>query len=384
MAAPRKSYLMKPGVIEVILGSFLILTIPLLLCYVNSRAYEYAAAPNFSDMGEKTKEAKFNYVLNFYFVCLGMSHFFVTVAVYFNRANLKFFFSNITNTLIYIVIPLAMIVGIFCFYQLKIPERTALVAPILAPIVFMIIRLADFMHVQRQSYGVLQLLKGSSGISYANLSRAAEKLFFPTMAFAGWIAFMSTVGRSKDAGWKGIVDSTFYKIVNDQLVLVVVLAVAGVLFLFSMLQLINVPQKGTTWRQRNSPTIYFLFQSLSISMAVIDSRLYVVGLAMHYTEYHLLMYQRSFKAEGSLFRTQQVSRGWRVLLVVAFYTVLLGITMMFGLNQKFFSGHLVTSSMSNVFIGITVLHFYIEALIWRFRVPHFRKNLGPVYFNGSN
>ncbi len=119
-------------------------------------------------------------------------------------------------------------------------------------------------------------------------------------------------------------------------------------------------------------------------MAVIDSRLYLVGLAMHYTEYHLLMYQRSFKAEGSLFRTREVSRGHRIAIVAAFYIVLFGITAMFGLNQKFFSGHLVTSSMSNVFVGITVLHFYIEALIWRFRVPHFRENLGPVYFNSSD
>ena len=38
--------------------------------------------------------------------------------------------------------------------------------------------------------------------------------------------------------------------------------------------------------------------------------------------------------------------------------------------------------LANLFSGMYVFHYFVEAFIWKFRDPYYRKTLSPIYFPG--
>lgn len=369
MRDARQNFLMRFGVLEAILGSFAFLTVPLLVSQIASWP-DSVTAKNVGTL---------------YFVCFGASHFFVTFAIYLNRENLRYFFSNGRNVVLYFVLPLGIAAASFYFYQFNPWKNWFNTLPLLLPIFALTVRAADFVHVQRQSYGVLQLLKGSTGLKFSGASKTLEKIFFPLMALAAWITLTRALGTNPHRVWQGLATSRLYQVVSNEWVLWSILVVAAAVFLMALGKLIESRGTEGSPRQRYSPIVYFVLQSAAVTLAVIDFRLYAVGLAMHYTEYHLLVYQRSFKAKGSAFRDTSCPPGRRIALVLGFYVVLVGVSVMFAFMPKGFSeevpeGNLIGFSMNNVFLTVIIFHFYIDALIWRFRKPFYRETLGPVYF----
>lgn len=367
MADARQNFLMRFGVLELIIGSFAFLTVPLL-------------AASFFASEEQLATVKF--IATLYFVCFGASHFFVTFAVYFDRDNLRFFLSDPKHIVLYFVLPACIMAVVFSIYQFQPWNTWALVIPFALPLFELTIRAADFLHVQRQSYGVLQLLKGSTGIKFSAISKTLEKLFFPLMATAGWLTFAKTFRGNPDKRLHPFVDSPYFRVLENEWLFWGILTVAISIFLIAVWNLVQARGREGTLKQRYSPAVYFLLQSSAVTMAVINTNLYVLGLAMHYVEYHVLVFQRSFKAGGSMFRSEKRTTAGRVGTIIAFLAVLVGVTWLFAYVPKFASanGSPVTMSMNNMFLTVIVFHFYIDALIWRFRQPFYRETLGPVYF----
>ena len=365
MRDARQNFLMRFGVLEAILGSFAFLTVPLLVMQIVPWP-DGITAKNVGIL---------------YFVCFGASHFFVTFAIYCNRENLAYFLSDGKNVVLYFLLPLAITAGSFYLNQFH-PWNKSL--PFLMPIFALTVRAADFLHVQRQSYGVLQLLKGSTGLKFSGTSRTLEKLFFPLMAIAAWITLARVLGAGPGP-WKRLGTSRFYEFVHNEWILWSILTLAAAVFLMALGKLIESRGTEGSLKQRYSPVVYFVLQSAAVTLAVIDFRLYAVGLAMHYTEYHLLVYQRSFKAKGSAFRDTSCPLGRRIALVLGFYVVIVGVSVAFAFMPKGYAdevppGDIVGLSMNNLFLTVIIFHFYIDALIWRFRKPFYRETLGPVYF----
>jgi len=378
MGESRRNFMMKPGVLEVILGSFVFLTVPLLIIF-------FAPWPHGNP---------FDLFVNYYFVCFGATHFFVTFSIYCNSGNLRYFASDTKNIYLYFALPIAIMAFIFCFYFVYFVKQNdtsffmlrdgwAESILILTPFVVLIVGAVDILHVQRQSYGVLQLLKGSTGLKFTDISKSLEKLFFPLMALAAWITFVKTLKAGDAQHWGSIKSSPFLDYVTAPWLTWMILGFAAGIFLIALTKLLAASQSEGSFRQKYSPPCYFFLQSVAVLLAVIDYRLYAVGAAMHYVEYHFLVYQRSFKAEGSAFEDAGSPRYRRIIVKTSFYLVLIAITALFTFYpQTLARNWVLTPVFISVFMAVQVFHYYIDTLLWRFRKPFYRQTLGPVYFGG--
>jgi hypothetical protein len=140
-------------------------------------------------------------------------------------------------------------------------------------------------------------------------------------------------------------------------------------------------QPGSLW----VPFTYFLFQGTSASLAAWRTEFYTASLAMHYVEYHVIIFPRLFSSPlNPESRVDRVS-GWMRRHKIVFYGLLV-------LLACFVSRELWPSIadragspqapwlLFNLLNGIFVTHYFIEAFIWKFREPFYRKSLGPLYF----
>jgi len=369
MGEPKQNFLMRAGVLEAIFCSFALITVPLVILF-------FVLPP---------PAIRFDHIGIVYFACFGASHFFVTFAIYCNSENLRYFVSDSKNVILYLGLPLVIMGAAFYFYQFSPWKAWFAALPLLLPIVELTVRGVDFLHVQRQSYGVLQLLKGSTGRKFANVSRSLEKWFFPLMALAAWTTLVRSYSSATDPVWGGFRQTKFFEIVNNNFFHATVLAAAGCIFAVALVRLVTAAKGEGSIKQRFAPLCYFVLQSAAVVLAVLDPRLYAVGAAMHYTEYHLLVYQRSVAADGSAFRSTPRPIGQRVAIVCGFYAVVLGISLLFAWYPKAagpaaLKEEPLRRTLNSLFLAVILFHFYIDTLIWRFRKPFYKKSLGPVYF----
>jgi hypothetical protein len=109
---------------------------------------------------------------------------------------------------------------------------------------------------------------------------------------------------------------------------------------------------------------------------------------MHYVEYHLLMSPRIFSGGSSepvSARKEEAAppTGARRVRahVVAFYVALLGIVIAFEARTHVsVPANLVP--VVHLFDGIFVVHYFVEALVWKFTNPYYRRQLVPLYLGG--
>jgi hypothetical protein len=150
------------------------------------------------------------------------------------------------------------------------------------------------------------------------------------------------------------------------------------------------------WRQSTNrgallaPFGYFLLQSLSAFLAIANIAFYLCCLAMHYVEYHVLMYPRCF--HSPLNPNSRIDRIFAALRsrAVVFYTALFGLAALITACTWIAMGALIERDgasdsasylvLVSVFDGLFVFHYFVESLIWKFSDPHYRKTLGPLYF----
>ena len=236
------------------------------------------------------------------------------------------------------------------------------------------VRGADHFHVVRQSFGVFQLLKGQSRSPFPSWMRRADNFFFLSMAGLQLLTFLH--------GMRGG-DFRFAPGAPAAILLVLAgLSLTGVLAGFIVAGR-RTPEPRALW----VPFTYFAFQSAGACLPIWRTELYAVSLAMHYVEYHVIMFPRLFGFPVD--PTSRVDRlsAWIRKHKLVFYILLVAAA---GLAARDVLWPLVSSAvgptrslwlMFNLLNGVFVTHYFIEAFIWKFSNPYYRGSLGPLYFS---
>jgi hypothetical protein len=352
---PRAAYLERQFPVAVILGSFLVLTLPLCIFSL--------ASPGLLE--------RF-YVKPVFIWTLGTTHFIITLTIYLQSRNLQYFNSTWQNRVLYFLIP----AGIFVLFDLYTALEMAVIAPAFDGLFRAGIRLMDNHHVTRQSFGVTQLFKKRSGKPFPRWMRSVEDTYFHVLTALLLLTFF--------AGGKFNPGNAVMSI-GALIAVTLFLAVVG----------------GFVWMWRHTdernalaaPLAYFLMQSASTALGVYQTSLYIYCLAMHYVEYHVLMVPRCFNT--NLDSTNRVDRVFgflrrRRILFYALVLVLAGvatyftwITMGWLLHKTWGDWPAPYRVLIALFDGLFVFHYFIEALIWKFGNPFYRSTLGPLYFGPS-
>lgn len=349
-----RAYLLQPVPLLLIFGAFFALTVPLSI----------ACGPRLYGAITTMESIALSPLAEVYVCCLGFTHFFLTFTVYFQSGNLRHFASSRRNKLIFFAVPAAIFVLFDLYYALGIEARFVG----LAAVVFAAIRFFDFLHFNRQNFGVHQLFKGKSGSAFPPWMRKAETWYFMSLVVFLFQTFMNADHRIHFA------DSAVW----------VMLAISGGLFCAILygyaFALRNAPQPSAL----AAPFGYLLLQSAAAGLAIFSTALYLFSLAIHYVEYHVLMVPRCFDAaldqHSALDRLFDRLRRNRLI----FYAVILAFSGLY-LWMTHERGAVGQSPVAyrlliNVFDGLFVFHYFVEAFIWKFGDPYFRKTLGPLYF----
>ena len=288
-------------------------------------------------------------------VGLGTTHFFLTLAIYLQPSQLKYANSSLSRRLTYFALP-ALILLLFAWIEAW-PLKAA--APVAATYFYLAVRFADFFHVGRQSLGVLQIWKNPLKDSLPSWTRHAENALFVGLALLQLqtYAFGGTFPAERMSAWLPAL-------------------LLGGLFLVIVVQYL-VPLSARDTRRAGLLALgYLAAQTLCAAMAVYATWLYLTVLALHYIEYHLLMAPRCFG--------ESEARSGGVLGFLrrggVFYGLLAVVVVMFEARS-----FVVTESMSlrfavHIFDGIFMLHYVLDAFLWKFHNPHYRAQLYPLYF----
>jgi hypothetical protein len=239
-------------------------------------------------------------------------------------------------------------------------------------------KLADYLHVVRQSFGVLQLFKRHAAMAFPQWMRRAENAFFITLMVLQVLTYSEGLKANN-------IGAARFNIANPWSVAGLVIA-AGLLVAILYGYALVAASLGTKRRSLLVPFSYFMLQTASASLPVYWSVLYLASLAMHYVEYHVVMYPRVFRS--SLRPHSRVDRlaDWLRSHKLVFYGLLAAFCYLFmgnGLGQIGKSAGVdtqVTWFLLNLFNGIFLTHFFVEAFVWKFHQPFYRQTLGPLYF----
>lgn len=354
-APPARDYLERGVTFWLIIGSFLVLTLPLSVLAL--------AAPDLL--------ARW-YVGPVYVWLLGVTHFVLTLTIYMQSANLRYFNSTWKNRALYFAIPAAM----FLFFDLYAALQIAVTYPAFDLVFRRLIRFFDFHHVTRQSFGVAQLFKGASHHRFPLWMRNTENAFFWSLTALLLLTF-----------WSG------GKFDTSERAMYVGAAVAAALFLVVVAGYLAAWIGSGCRSAILGPLTYFLLQSASAGLGVWNTSLWFFGLAMHYVEYHVLMAPRCFNVP--LDPSSRVDRVFDRLrrnrwvfyflltAVAALVTFLVWTPMGPMLVRKSQQGQVGYLALVAVFDGLFIVHYFIEGLIWKFSNPFYRHALKPLYFGAA-
>jgi tetratricopeptide (TPR) repeat protein len=158
------------------------------------------------------------------------------------------------------------------------------------------------------------------------------------------------------------------------------LALAALFFAIALGYLQRIA-RGASARRSALPLCYFAMQAVCAAAAAYQTRLYLVALAMHYTEYHVIMAPRCFyaardRAPSSASLATRLRQ--RPLL---FYAVLLLVVVLFEMrSQVSHDVPATTAFFVHLFDGIFFVHYFVEAFLWKLGNPFYRQTLAPLYF----
>ena len=166
---PGRAYLESPVRIATILGSFAVLCVPLA-----------AAQLLISSLALRTL------AVGIYAVLLGTTHFVVTLGVYLNSRNLRYFASSPRNVAIYFIAPLALFSAFFAigFFGLHDPTNASAVLPRIPVLVY---RARQGRRLLPRSQAELwrpPVVQGTSAVSIASLDADGGQLLLPVDGWA--------------------------------------------------------------------------------------------------------------------------------------------------------------------------------------------------------
>ena len=300
----------------------------------------------------------------FYFITIGFTHFLATGFIYLDARNLRYFNSSRANRLIYFAVPLLILVAVALAAATGLRARS----PWLDAGLFQLVFLANLFHVSRQNFGVLQLFKSAAGALGPEGLRSVENLFFLGLALLQAETFWS--GRVYDSESLGVRLTTSL--------------VLGIFVLGAILH-VKVLRERAGMPRSWTPLVYFVLQGAAGALAVWQTSLYAIALAMHYVEYHVVMMPRIFDAPVDSESVADRSRKWVATSKPVFYGGLVAVAWSIWFAQRTTlyldptEGSLAARMALHMLDGIFLVHFFVEAFVWKFSKPHYRDSLGPLY-----
>lgn len=368
-ATTGTAYLDHPGRIALIFGSFFVLCVPLAMAL-------FATSSSAS-----MSMAAWLVVFQAYSILVGHTHFAVTFSIYLNSRNLEYFGSSPRNIAIYFGGPVLILAVWFLIGFLGLHQPALDSSPAFLTYLFwfaVLTKLADYLHVVRQSFGVLQLFKRQTKIPFAHWIRRAENAFFLVLMGLQIMTFAEGLKANN-------VNAARFNL-NDPLALVGV-GVAAALFVAIVAGHALTARAAAAHRKALAmPFTYFVLQTASASLPVYWSVLYLASLAIHYVEYHVIMYPRVFRSAADSQHWADRGARWLRSHRIAFYALLIAFCyLLIGGGIEHLAsvmplGKNVVWFCLNLFNGIFITHFFIEAFVWKFHLPFYRQSLAPLYF----
>ncbi|MCB9647870.1 MAG: hypothetical protein H6730_14870 [Deltaproteobacteria bacterium] len=349
-----RNFLARPLPLALIFGSFFVFTLPLVLMEHAGAFDGWRISPTFV-----------------FVAVLGMSHFLITFPVYLNKTNMEHFTGSAKSIIAYFVAPVAIIIIVGGFYYLRAWERSAGIIGIAGFWVFSVLRGLDFYHVLRQTFGVLELTKSQSKLTYPAHTKDVSRAFFMALFLMQYHTFVNDKAFTLDLVSGGLA------------------AISTVLFTWLMVVYVARYLRSAPEDKSYAliPIAYLILQTAGAVMVVYRSMFYLASLAMHYIEYHILMQPRVFAHLQPNESVADRLMDWFKRNQWIFYLVLVGTSLFFYMGPRVFNDfeHPLGGKgwIFAVFVAQTIiatLHFYVDALLWRFGNPFYRKTLGPLYF----
>lgn len=373
--AKSVAYFEQSWPVALILGSFFAITLPM------------AAITLF------TTDALLTWI---YIWLFGITHFVVTLTIYLNSANLKYFASSWKTAIIFFAVPAVIFVTFDLIHALRLSSTW----PLAALVFFGAVRFFDFFHLNRQTFGVLQMFKGRTKAKYPAPLRTAENrylisfvvLLMATFVSGGVCPLLQSGGPLSLAN-VSILEHA-YRITDVATLQFVWLALATVtasLFVAVVRGHLRMAKENTSKTGFGPALAYLVFQSIGAAMAALYFPLYLAALAIHYVEYHILMAPRCLHSPLSD-STIDRGYGWLRARPALLYAGIVGLAAIVaggafvGMNAAMgapisdFSTPISSLVLIALFDGIFVFHYFVEMYIWKFSDPHFRKMMDGLYF----
>ena len=345
--------------VVVILGSFLTLTLPV--------AVMAATGLDRTALGTA------------YVWLFGATHLVLTVTIYCTRANLRHFNSSWRNRTVFLAVPLGIVLVFGLVHGLRLGAEW----PVAIGLLYAVVRLFNFLHLTRQTFGVYQLFKARAKVKVPAWAKQAENAsgfalvgaLFVTHLSGGWCPLLVAGGPLSMANLPPLYPAQM-SIGWLQLGWVGFVGVAVGLYAAAVR---TVPGTGAGLSAR----LYLTGQTLSTLAAAVFLPFYLAALAVHYVEYHILMWPRVFRLP--LDPTSRLDRtyGWVRSRPALFYGLLLLIAagVIGGMDA------MMPTEVVGPYSGLLVLfdvcvvgHYFLEMFIWKFSDPHFRRTLSNLYF----
>ena len=327
-----------------------------------------------------------------YLWLFGLTHFVLTLSVYLQSENLRHFKATGKNVFLFFIVPLAILMGFYVVSILQLRNKFPAIAVALGAAV----RLLDFNHLNRQSFGVYQLFKARTGLRPPPSIKRVENGYFACLTALLLATFLAggVLPWLRPGSWPALGTSiakpgpALLPISFLQPASIAVGGMAVVLAGISVGFLIRAWNAGGRPAGLSETLSYMAFQTIGALMAIVSAPLYFATLAIHYVEYHVLMFPRCFhtglNSQSSIDRWFGTLRRHRAVfygLVIAASGVVMVVTLM----QANPTSALRTNPMRylavvSIFDGLFVFHYFVEMLIWRFSDPFFRRTLSSLYF----
>lgn len=285
-------------------------------------------------------------------VGLGTSHFFITLAVYLQPSNLRYFSSSWQRRCIYYGLPIAIFLAVALSEGLRTRERF----PTFAFYFYAGVRLFDFFHVGRQSVGMMQLFKRPVNAELPTWTRHADNAFFVGMALLQWHTFL--------------IGGEFQ---SQRATMWLPALLLGVLFVALVAVYLEAVLDPDTRRKASIALVYFVVQAACSAAAAYATWLYLTVLAVHYVEYHVIMAPRVLDSRSAT-RTPALRSPW------VLYGALAAIVVLFEARHYVVTDSLPLNFLVHIFDGIFLFHYVLDAFLWKFKNPYYRSELTPLYF----
>lgn len=353
------AYFEKPGPANLILASFLFLTLPV--------AAMVLLLPDSDTLPR------------LYFWLFGGTHIVVTLTIYGSRANRAHFTGSKKTVAVFVVIPLLMLAAFVAFFGLKMAGSV----PLLAVWFWAFVRFMNFFHLTRQTFGVLQLFKARAKGKFPAWGRQCEN----ATGYALVAALMVTHASGGICPlFLGMYEPLYPTSLSAEWLIPLWLLSVGAavgLFAASVASLVKGKPVNGSWEA----VLYFAAQFVGTFAAAFFLPLYLASLAIHYVEYHVLMVPRI--AAQPLDPACRIDRGYgwlraRPVLLIG-VILLLSALVTKGMGSMDFlppanPNLLAWGVVLSLFDALILVHYFLEMFIWKFSDPHFRKSMSGVYF----